>query len=115
MDLNLYNKQVLWGKEKITPRGIETKPSKVMVESLEKWALFEHHKQVWRTLEHLIPGRHYISAQRVWKDEKGIEVYTEEANFSKWARVKPYDGPIPLIKGVRGRISEYQREVLNNR
>ena len=100
MDLNLYNKQVLWGKTKI--------------ESLEKWALFEHHKQVWRSLGHLIPGSHYVTAQRVWKDKNGIEMYTENADFSKWARVKPYNGPIPLIKGY-GFISEYQRNVLNNK
>lgn len=114
MDLNLYNKQVLWGKTKITPQGLETKPSKVEIESLEKWALFEHHKQVWRSLGHLIPGSHYVTAQRVWKDKNGIEMYTENADFSKWARVKPYNGPIPLIKGY-GFISEYQRNVLNNK
>lgn len=86
-----------------------TKPKqRIMLSELSKDSLFLYKKQVWRSLGILIEGSHSVTAQRVSVCEDGTEVVEQNADFTKYLLVEPYDGKLPKKSEGRKSISDYQ-------
>ena len=84
--------------------------SKVEVKDIPKYGLFIYRKEIWRSIGKLTEGSHSITAQKVFVNEYGSEVCTDNADFSESFKVKPYMGDLDwLPKGKYSSISEYQR------
>lgn len=71
--------------------------TKVEVKTIPLHGLFIHRKQVWRSLGKLRAESHLTSAQKVYMNEYGTEVYIENADFIDGTKVIPYDGELPKI------------------
>lgn len=69
--------------------------TKVEVKTIPLHGLFIHRKQVWRSLGKLRAESHVTSAQKVYMNEYGTEVYTENADFIDSLKVTPYNGELP--------------------
>lgn len=86
-----------------------TKPKqRIMLSELPKDSLFLYRKQVWRSMGILLKGSHSVTAQRVSVCEDGTEVVEENADFTKYLLVEPYDGKLPKKSEGRKPISDYQ-------
>lgn len=83
--------------------------TKVEVRTIPLYGLFIHRKQVWRSLGKLRAESHSTSAQKVYMNEYGTEVYTENADFIDGLKVTPYEGELPKIsKYADCSMSHYQ-------
>lgn len=83
--------------------------TKVEVKTIPLHGLFIHRKQVWRSLGKLRAESHSTSAQKVYMNEYGTEVYTENADFIDGLKVTPYYGELPKIsKYADCSLSHYQ-------
>ena len=69
--------------------------TKVEVKTIPLHGLFIHRKQVWRSLGKLRAESHSTSAQKVFMNEYGTEVYTANADFIDGLKVTPYEGELP--------------------
>ena len=84
--------------------------TKVEVKTIPLHGLFIHRKQIWRSLGKLRAESHVTSAQKVYMNEHGTEVYTENADFIDGLKVIPYDGELPKTsKDTFNSMSHYQR------
>lgn len=81
---------------------------RIMLSELAKDSLFLYKRQVWRSLGALIEGTHSITAQRVSVCEDGTEVVEQNADFTKYLLVEPYNGKLPKKSKGRKPISDYQ-------
>lgn len=81
---------------------------RVALSELAKDSLFLYKKQVWRSLGILIEEHHSVTAQRVSVSEDGTEVVEQNADFTKYLLVEPYDGKLPKKSEGRKSISDYQ-------
>lgn len=74
---------------------------RIMLSELAKDSLFLYKRQVWRSLGALIEGTHSVTAQRVSVCEDGTEVVEQNADFTKYLLVEPYNGNLPKkSKGI---------------
>lgn len=81
---------------------------KIMLSELPKDSLFLYKKQIWRSMGILLKGSHSVTAQRVSVCEDGTEVVEQNADFTKYLLVEPYDGKLPKKSEGRKPISDYQ-------
>lgn len=81
---------------------------RIMLSELPKDSLFLYKRQVWRSMGILIEGHHSVTAQRVSVSEDGTEVVEQNADFTKYLLVEPYDGKLPKKSEGRKSISDYQ-------
>lgn len=89
--------------------------AKVEVKTIPLHGLFIHRKQVWRSLGKLRAESHSTSAQKVYMNEYGTEVYTENADFIDDLKVIPYDGELPkTTKDTFNSMSHYQHCLTQN-
>ena len=72
---------------------------RTMLSELPKDSLFLYKKQIWRSMGILLKGSHSVTAQRVSVCEDGTEVVEENADFTKYLLVEPYDGNLPKKGG----------------
>ena len=68
---------------------------RIMLSELPKDSLFLYKKQIWRSMGTLLKGSHSVTAQRVSVCEDGTEVVEENADFTKYLLVEPYNGKLP--------------------
>ena len=68
---------------------------RIMLSELAKDSLFLYKRQVWRSLGVQIEGHHSVTAQRVSICEDGTEVVEQNADFTKYLLVEPYNGNLP--------------------
>lgn len=81
---------------------------RIMLSELAKDSLFLYKRQVWRSLGILIEGQRSVTAQRVSVSEDGTEVVEQNADFTKYLLVEPYNGNLPKnSKGIK-HIGDYQ-------
>lgn len=86
-----------------------TKPKqRIMLSELPKDSLFLYKKQIWRSMGTLLKGSHSVTAQRVSVCEDGTEVVEENADFTKYLLVEPYNGKLPKKSKGRKPISDCQ-------
>lgn len=89
---------------------MEEEIQKVEIKDIPKFGLFIYRKHIWRSLGKLIEGSRSITAQKVFVNEYGSEVCTDNADFSESFKVKPYIGDLNwLPKGKHSSTGEYQR------
>lgn len=81
---------------------------RIMLSELAKDSLFLYKKQVWRSMGTLSKGSHSVTAQRVSVCEDSTEVVEENADFTKYLLVEPYNGKLPKKSEGRKSISDYQ-------
>lgn len=68
---------------------------RIMLSELAKDSFFLYKRQVWKSLGVLIEGQHMVTAQRVSVCEDGTEVVEQNADFTKYLLVEPYNGNLP--------------------
>lgn len=68
---------------------------RIMLSELAKDSLFLYKRQVWRSLGVQIEGHNSVTAQRVSVCEDGTEVVEQNADFTKYLLVEPYNGNLP--------------------
>ena len=88
--------------------------AKVEVKTIPLHGLFIYRKQVWRSLGKLRTESHSTSAQKVFMNEYGTEVYTANADFIDDLKVTPYEGELPKISKYVGGMSYYQLCLMYN-
>lgn len=89
---------------------MEEEIQKVEIKDIPKFGLFIYRKEIWRSIGKLVRDSHSITAQKVFVNEYGSEVCTDNADFSESFKVKPYTGDLEwLPKGKHSSIGEYQR------
>lgn len=81
---------------------------RIMLYELAKDSLFLYKRQVWMSLGVLIEGQHSVTAQRVSVCEDGTEVVEQNADFTKYLLVEPYNGNLPKKSEGRKNIGDYQ-------
>lgn len=81
---------------------------KVEIKDIPRYGLFIYRKEVWRSLGKLRAESHSTSAQKVFVNEHGTEVYTANADFIDGLKVTPYEGELPKISKYVGSLSYYQ-------
>ncbi len=81
---------------------------RIMLSELPKDSLFLYKKQIWRSMGTLLKGSHSVTAQRVSVCEDGTEVVEENADFTKYLLVEPYNENLPKKSEGRKSISDYQ-------
>lgn len=81
---------------------------KVEIKDISRYGLFIYRKEVWRSLGKLRAESHSTSAQKVFMNEHGTEVYTANADFIDGLKVTPYEGELPKISKYVGSMSYYQ-------
>lgn len=81
---------------------------RIMLSELPKDSVFLYKKQIWRSMGILLKGIHSVTAQRVSVCEDGTEVVEENADFTKYLLVEPYNGKLPKKSEGRKYISDYQ-------
>lgn len=81
---------------------------KVEIKDIPRYGLFIYRKEVWRSLGKLRAESHSTSAQKVFMNEHGTEVYTANADFIDGLKVTPYEGELPKISKNVGSMSYYQ-------
>lgn len=81
---------------------------RIMLSELAKDSLFLYKKQIWRSMGTMLKGSHSITAQRVSISKDGTEVVEENADFTKYLLVEPYNGKLPKKSEGRKSISDYQ-------
>lgn len=81
---------------------------KVEIKDIPRYGLFIYRKEVWRSLGKLRAESHSTSAQKVFMNELGTEIYTANADFIDSLKVTPYDGELPKISKYVGGMSYYQ-------
>ena len=81
---------------------------RIMLSELAKDSLFLYKMQVWRSLGVQIEGQHSITAQRVSVCEDGTELVEQNADFTKYLLVEPYNGNLPKKSEGRKNICDYQ-------
>nr|DAX12378.1 MAG TPA: hypothetical protein [Caudoviricetes sp.] len=85
--------------------------TKVEVRTIPLHGLFIHRKQVWRSLGKLRAESHSTSAQKVYMNEYGTEVYTENADFIDGLKVTPYTVTFTILTRVLGILAERAIEI----
>lgn len=89
--------------------------TKVEVKTILLHGLFIHRKQVWRSLGKLRAESHVTSVQKVYMNEYGTEVYTENADLIDGLKVIPYDGELPKTsRNTFCGMSYYQHCLMQN-
>ncbi len=88
--------------------------TKVEIKTIPLHGLFIYRKQVWRSLGKLRAESHSTSAQKVFMNEYGTEVYTANADFIDGLKVTPYEGELPKISKYVGGMSYYQHCLTQN-
>lgn len=81
---------------------------KVEIKDIPRFGLFIYRKEIWRSIGKLVKDSHSTSAQKVFMNEKGIEVYTANADFIDGLKVTPYEGELPKISKYVCSMSYYQ-------
>lgn len=81
---------------------------KVEIKDIPRYGLFIYRKEVWRSLGKLRAESHSTSAQKVFMNEHGTEVYTANADFIDGLKVTPYEGELPKTSKYVGSMSYYQ-------
>lgn len=81
---------------------------KVEIKDIPRYGLFIYRKEVWRSLGKLRAESHVTSAQKVFMNEHGTEVYTANADFIDGLKVTSYEGELPKISKYVGSMSYYQ-------
>ena len=83
---------------------------KVDIKDIPRYGLFIYRKEIWRSIGKLVKDSHSITAQKVFVNEYGSEVCTDNADFSESFKIKPYTGDLNLLpKGKHSSIGDYQR------
>ena len=81
---------------------------RIMLSELAKDSLFLYKRQVWRYLGVQIEWQHSVTAQRVIVCEDGTELVEQNADFTKYLLVEPYNGNLPKKSEWRKSISDYK-------
>lgn len=71
---------------------------KVKIKDIPKGGLFIYRKEAWRSLGKLLSSSHSCTAQKVFVNKHGTEIYTANADFSDHFKVRPYYGNLPILK-----------------
>lgn len=81
---------------------------KVEIKDIPRYGLFIYRKEIWRSIGKLVKDSYSITAQKVFMNEYGTEVYTANADFKDWLKVTPYEGELPKISKYVCGMSYYQ-------
>ena len=81
---------------------------RIMLYELAKDSLFLYKRQVWRSLGVQIEGQHSVTAQRVSFCEDGTELVEQNADFTKYLLVEPYNVNLPKNSEGIKHIGDYK-------